>query len=50
VERKIDQYCDESPVIGLGEPGSEAGGETGRSPPPPGAGRAFYMALTELPE
>jgi len=50
VERKIDQYCDESPVIGLGEPGSEEGGETGRYPPPPGAGRAFYMALTELPE
>ena len=58
VERKIDQYCDESPVIGLGDPiegagGSGAGGGQGAGvhyQPSPGAWRAFWMALTELPE
>jgi hypothetical protein len=51
VERKIDQYCDESPVIGLGEPVDGGGGSGSAAyPPPPSPGRAFWMALTELPE
>jgi hypothetical protein len=50
VERKIDQYLDESPPISLGEPVDGASDAASSYPPPPPPGRAFWMALMELPE
>ena len=46
VERKMDQYEDESPTL----PDLEPDEETGKLPRPPGAVEAFFTAMTEVPE
>jgi hypothetical protein len=45
VERKLDQYEDESPTL----PDLEAD-EQGNLPRPPGPVEAFFTAMTEVPE
>ena len=45
VERKLDQYEDESPTIPDLEPDEE-----GKLPRPPGPVEAFFTAMTEVPE
>jgi hypothetical protein len=45
VEKKLDQYEDESPTL----PDLEIDDE-GKYPKPPGAVEAFFTAMTEIPE